>query len=113
MKYIPSLTADPRQSIKLVAPDGNLITLTFEFVESQRGWFFSMDYLNLTLSRRRLTNSPNLLRQFRGIIPFGLTCAVTDGQEPVFKDDFVSGRVQMYILDQPDDITAMEAFIRT
>lgn len=93
---------------------GNLITVTVEFVASQRGWFYSIEYPGWTgVSRRRLVASPNMLRQFRGVIPFGISCNVSDGQEPINKDDFTSGRVQIYILNTAEDIAEMESFIKS
>jgi len=113
MKAITALTADPKQNIKIVLDDGTTASLTLEFVASQRGWFYSITRTGWTgVSRRRLVNSPNILRQFRGVIPFGFMCAVLDGQEPVYQDDFSTGRVQLYVLDQAD-LATMETYIQS
>jgi len=112
MKKLDSLTSDAKQVLKIPTTNGSIITLTLEFIASQRGWFYSVDYPGFTgLSKRRLVNSPNMLRQFRGVLPFGLACYVTDGQEPVFVDDFTNDRVKIYILDGADDILLMEGVI--
>lgn len=112
MTKLDSLTADPKQSLKIPVETGELVTLTLEFVASQRGWFYSIEYQGWTgVSRRRLVNSPNMLRQFRGVIPFGLACYVTDGQEPIFIDDFSSGRAQVYLLENETDKDTMEGVI--
>lgn len=112
MTKLDALTAAPKQIIKTQDDTGAIITLTLEFVASQRGWFYSVGYPGWTgVSRRRLVNSPNMLRQFRGVIPFGLACYVTDGYEPVFIDDFTSGRVQVYLLENETDKELMESVI--
>lgn len=111
MYEITGLTNDAKQTMKLVAGTGSLITLTLEYCSSQRGWWYSVDYGDISLSKRRLVASPNTIRQFRGVLPFGILCNVTDGQEPVYLDDFSSGRVKLYILDETTDIDAMEEFI--
>lgn len=113
MKAITALTSDPKQNIKIVLDSGGTVSLTLEFVSSQRGWFYSIAYPGWTgVSRRRLVNSPNILRQFRGVIPFGFMCAVLDGQEPIYQDDFSEGRVQLHVLDQAD-IATMETYIQS
>ncbi len=43
-----------------------------------------------------------MLRQFRNIIPFGLACVIADGFEPVYQDDFTSGRASLYLLNEAD-----------
>lgn len=110
MYQIEGLTADAKQTVKLTADGRDLVTLTLEYCEQQRGWWYSIDYLDFSVSQRRLVASPNTLRQFRNIIPFGLLCNVSDGQEPVLKDDFATGRVKLYVLNA-EDIASAEDFI--
>lgn len=112
MYKIPGLTADAKQNMKILSPDGAPIDLTLEYRQQQRGWFFSLTYLTFSLLNRRLVISPNMLRQFQGVIPFGIAANSTDGGEPVFKDDFLTGRVTLYILEGDADKDAAEARIQ-
>jgi hypothetical protein len=102
MRIIDQLNDDPKQSLKLILDDGSLVNISLVFVENQRIWFYSVEYKDFKSNNRNLVKSPNLLREFRGILPFGLSCVVSDGYEPWFKDDFSTGRVKLYVLNQID-----------
>ena len=102
MKLIDAITADAKQTMRLVLDDGSKMDFTLAYKQNQQGWFFSLAYGSFVLTNRRLTNGPNLLRAFMKIIPFGIACMVQDGLEPIYTDDFTSGRVQLYVLSASD-----------
>ena len=108
MKQIISFTSAPRQSWQIILDDGSAIDFTMWFCDNQKGWFYSLIYGTFSVSNRRLVTSPNMLRQFREVIPFGLAILTTDGQEPVLIDDFANGRASFYVLNA-DDVAAVEA----
>lgn len=63
------------------------------------GWFINEISRNdFVLRGVRITNSPNILNQFRNKIPFGLACYSTDNREPAYQDDFSTGASKLYIL---------------
>ena len=69
----------------------------------QYGWFItSLVYGSFTLNGIRISNSPNILNQFRNQIPFGLACYSTNNREPMLQYDFSSGASILYILDQAE-----------
>lgn len=94
---ITTLTEDPNQLQKIILSDGSVITFTFNYSANQKGWFYSLSYLNKVVLNRRLVVGPNLLRAFRNILPFGLACTSTDGYEPVLLNDFISERVKLTV----------------
>lgn len=98
MRLIENLSADPRQNVKVVLEDGSIVDITLRYFETQRGWFYDIQYGTFINYNRRLVTSPNMLRQFRDILPFGIACVVNDGKEPVFLDDFSTKRVVVYFL---------------
>ena len=51
---------------------------------------------------------PNLMRQWRHLLPFGIACAAADGVDPFDIQDFSTGRCQLYLLDDAD-ILELEA----
>ncbi|MFA5385865.1 MAG: hypothetical protein WC364_14625 [Eubacteriales bacterium] len=110
MHKIEDITADPKQQMALMLSTGKKIDFTLWYSETQKGWFYSFSYENRTYNGRRIVNSPNMLRAFRNILPFGLACTVADGMEPVFLTDFSEGRASIYLL-QAEDIDTVEAFI--
>lgn len=110
MTLITELSDSPNQNLKLPLGDGTTVDLTIRYVDNQRGWFYSVERATGGFSalNRRLVTSPNMLRAFRKVVPFGLALATTDGQEPVFKDDFSNGRAKLYLLDEADMAAAEE-----
>lgn len=69
----------------------------------QLGWFItSLAYLSFELKGLRISNSPNMLYQFRNRIPFGLACFSMDKREPSLQSDFVSGASKLYVLTEAE-----------
>lgn len=99
MYLIQQITGDALQKQTLLLPDGTSLSLTINFVPMQYGWFItSLIYQSFTLNGLRITNSPNMLHQFRNQIPFGLACFSANNREPSQQQDFLSGASQLYIL---------------
>jgi hypothetical protein len=101
MYLIQQVTSDANQKQTLILPDGTSLTLTIYFIPLQYGWFItSLVYGNFTLNGLRITVNPNMLRQFKNQIPFGLACyANGNSREPSQQKDFSSGAFSLYILD--------------
>lgn len=99
MDKITSLTADYKQKLSIpVEETGNDVILEFKFSEAQGKWFFKITYEDVERGWYVLTNSPNIIRENKNTLPFGLLCYVNDGLEPLFLDDFDTGRVSLYLL---------------
>lgn len=99
MYQVQNLTDDSRQKQTLVLPDGTQIQLSIYFVPLQLGWFItSLVYQNFTLNGLRITNSPNMLHQFRNKIPFGLACFTVGDREPTQQLDFSSEASKLFVL---------------
>jgi hypothetical protein len=112
MRLIEIASASPNILIRIGLEDGGTIQLTLNFRSNQRCWFYSISGSNgLSLNNRRLVNSPNMLRQFRNNINFGLSCIVSDGGEPWFLNDFETGRVKIYELSIAD-MALVEAHLK-
>lgn len=93
------MTNDARQKQTLVLPDGTQIVLSIYFIPLQLGWFItSLTYQNFILNGLRITNSPDMLYQFRNQIPFGIACVSDQNREPTQQDDFLSGASKLYVL---------------
>jgi hypothetical protein len=104
MFRIQNLTDDPKQKQTLVLPNGELIALSIEYVPMQIGWFITnLTYNDFTLAGVRISNSPNLLYQYRNQIPFGLACfSDYSKREPTQQQDFASEASKLYILSQEE-----------
>lgn len=112
MYQIQNLTIDPKQKQTLVLPDGTQITITIEYVPSQLGWFLrTITYGDFVLNGIRICNNPDLLYQWRNLIPFGLACSSLDvRREPSLQEDFVSGASSLFILSA-DDVLAYTRYL--
>jgi len=62
-------------------------------------WFMSVEWEGFELNGVRVTKSPNMLEQYRNIIPFGISCNVSGG-EPTIGNDFSSGRAVLVVLTE-------------
>jgi len=103
MYSIEQVTNNARQKQTLLLQDGTQITLSLYFVPMQLGWFIPLiSYQGFTLNGLRITNSPNMLHQFRNQIPFGLACFSVADREPSQQDDFLSGASKLYLLSQEE-----------
>lgn len=108
MNYVDIITENPSQVMSLVLENGNNINLNLRYSQNQKGWFYDLSYLGFNLYGRRVVTSPNMLRQFKNYIPFGLAVVTTDGHEPVFIEDFKNKRASMYTLNEEDVATVEE-----
>lgn len=108
MKQITAISDDPKQSMNVVLDDGTKVLLSLEYISSQKGWFMSFSYGSvLTVNGYRIVTSPNMLRKFRDVIPFGIACKTNDDLDPLYKDDFSTGRSVLYVLN-PSDVSYVE-----
>lgn len=99
MFQIQNITDDSRQRQALVLPDGTEILLSIYFIPMQLGWFItSLVYQDFVLTGLRITNSPDILYQFRNQIPFGIACISDQDREPTQQQDFSSGASKLYVL---------------
>lgn len=99
MLKVNQILSQPRQTQTLTLPDGSSVVLEIYFRPMQYGWFLNnLTYNTFLLQSLRITNSPNMLHQWRNLIPFGLACFSVDNREPSLIQDFSSGNSTLYIL---------------
>jgi len=104
MFKITNLNDEAKQSVKISVGNNKIVKLTFEYCPNQRCWWFDIecDDLKFYSYGHKLTNCPNIIREFQNLLPFGIGCNVLDNQEPWFQNDFITGRVSVYILDKEE-----------
>lgn len=108
MYLIQNITSDSLQSQNITLEDGSIISLTIYFRPMQYGWFInSLAYKDFTLNGLRITNNPNMLYQWKNLLPFGLACFSKSNREPSLQEDFSSGASNLYILtsDEVEEYT--------
>lgn len=102
MKTLSGFTTDGKQQSNIVLEDGSVAVLLLEFSQMQMGWFFDITWKDIALNGQRLTAHPNILRQQRNIIPFGIAIFSNTGAEPLTIDDLSNGSFSMYLLEGTD-----------
>jgi len=104
MFKIQNITTAAKQKQVLILPDGTSISFSIEYIPLQIGWFIrEISYNDFVLNGVRISNSPNLLYQYRNQIPFGLACFSTIAErEPTLQEDFFSDASKLYILTEAE-----------
>lgn len=86
----------------LVLDDGSFVYWYIEYVAQQQGWFANFQRGDWAVNGLRLTTGPNMLRQWRDIVPFGLGILTAGNVEPLNITDFVDGTATVYLLEAAD-----------
>ena len=111
MRLIQQVTSDTRQKQSITLPDGSIVQLSIYFMPMQYGWFIDeLVYGDFILKGLRITNSPNMLRQWKNKLPFGLACISKGDREPMLQEDFSSGNSNLYLLSE-DEVQAYEDYL--
>lgn len=102
MNLIDNLTAFSDQVTNLILDDRSVAVVRFKFDGNTERWRIDVSYGTREMTGIGLCCHPNILRQWRNVIPFGLACVTSDQTDPVRSVDFATGRVKMYLLNQSD-----------
>lgn len=110
MLILNSFSDAAYQNATLIAEDGSNINFELYFASRQNSWFFNISCAaqDFTANGIRLCAAPNLLRQWRNNLTFGMAVLTTDGFDPNNIEDFLSGRVQVFLLNA-DDVLSVES----
>lgn len=99
MNKIEQITDDTKQKQTLILDDGTQVVLEICFVPMQLGWYItSLTYGDRTIEGFKICTSPNLLHQYKNLLPFGLACYTKDNGEPKLQQDFSSGYAELFLL---------------
>lgn len=107
MTIVNGITSQPKQQLSLVLADGSTVTALIEYRPQQIGWFGNFTWGDWVSNGIRLTSSPNLLRQYRQVIPFGLAIIMANNVDPLNVTDFADGSAVVYLLNE-DDVLLVE-----
>lgn len=98
MNALDTVSSSPSQRIAVVLEDGAELLLTLVYRAATQRWSIDVDYSGLAVQGINLCTHPNILREWRRIIPFGIGCVTADGSDPVYQDDFENGRATLVLL---------------
>lgn len=111
MRLLNQVTANPSQMQRVILSDGSTFTITIVFKPMQLGWFISdLTYGDFNLKGVRIVTSPNILYQYKNVLPFGIACYTSENREPQLQQDFSSGNSKLYLLDEDDVAEIAELF---
>lgn len=103
MRKINGITEDPKQILSVPLDDGSTFEMTLSFMPRRSSWYIvSLTHLDFKLNGYRIYNSPNILHQFRNLIPFGIGCFSVGDREPMLLEDFGQGSSELYVLDSEE-----------
>lgn len=108
MQQITSITSEPKQRMTLVLENNETVDFLLYYLPRQQSWFYDFTYNTLTCKGSKVNLTPNSLRQFKRVIPFGIAFMSNDSVEPFDIDDFSNGRVIMYVLNV-DEVKQIES----
>lgn len=108
MRQITTLNDSNKQQFRFSIDGYDAAEVYLEFKPQQQGWFMNLSWGDVfTLNQTRVVVSPNLLRQFVNVLPFGITIVGPDAIDPFAVDSWLNGW-EFYVLDQ-DDLEQVEA----
>lgn len=107
MKQIEGLTNEASQLHHVVLEDKSTADIALTYLPAIQRWQLDINHANLIMNCQLVTINPNMIRQYRNTAGFGLACIADGGMDPFQIDDFINGRVSLYILGA-SDITYME-----
>ncbi|MGM9544502.1 MAG: hypothetical protein ACI3T9_05910 [Romboutsia timonensis] len=110
MKQITEFTSSAFQTCKLPLETRESVDFKLYFAPTQLSWYFDFTYNDIVSNGNKLSLGYNLLRAFKGRIPFGLLVEGDGNIEPFAIDDFSTGRVKVYILNQ-EEVDQIESVV--
>ena len=101
-----SFTSAPKQFYQLVLDNNETADFHIRYMPRMLSWYFDISYKNTNINNVKIVLHPNILRQFRNKLPFGLMFYTENGSpvEPFQITDFKTGRVKMGILNEEEII---------
>lgn len=103
MIQITGLTSSPFQTFNIPDPvTRKKISFALYFSDRCKNWYFDVSYESFTARGLKLVRGPNILSRHINTIPFGLSVTVSDNFEPFLINDFVSGRVSVFIISNSE-----------
>lgn len=105
---ITNISADAHQKTTVLLADNTAVAITLDFLPRTQRWVAGVSWGAFALKGVTLCVHPNLLRSFRRVVPFGISCVSSDGVDPFDINDFDSGRVVLSVLDNTGGETDIE-----
>lgn len=111
MREIGSLNDSPKQKFRYSLDGYEPVEFTIEFREQQYSWFMNMVWGDFSMYNERIAIAPNLLRQFRNTLPFGIMIIGPDNVDPFSVTAWMDGW-KFIMLDETDVADIEEYYVK-
>jgi hypothetical protein len=108
MLYINQITNDASQSLILTGIPGIEITMTLTYMPRIQQWIMGIDDGTNSIQGISVLNSPNILRQWKNILSYGISCVTLNSLDPYQITDFADQVANLFLLNAAD-VAAVEA----
>ena len=102
MLYVNKITNDPQQQLSLIGIPSLTIQMDLRYMPRIQKWIMDLAFGTTEINGVMIVTSPNLLRQFKNNIPFGISCITTNGLDPYRVNDFATQSANLYLLNAAD-----------
>lgn len=99
MQHITTLTSSPNQRHQLVLDNNETVNFRLYYSGRMQAWYYDFQYKNFVVNGSKVVISPNSVRTFKRLIPFGLAFTGEGDTDPFEIDSFSSGKVSLYVLN--------------
>ncbi len=110
MRILNKIASSGSQQLFLTGNPGQRITMNLRYLPSQKLWSMDVQYLDFILQGILVMASPNMLQNYKNIIPFGIACSTVNGLDPYYIDDFTAQRASLFLLSAADVSAIEEAY---
>lgn len=112
MIQITGLTSSPSQTFNIPEPTTREnIYFSLRFMPRTQNWYIDFQYKEFSAKGIKVVRGPNIIKRNINVLPFGITVSVSDDLEPFLINDFVSGRVSLFLLTQEECLVMDEMII--
>lgn len=108
MQLLDNINDAADQLMTVPLPDGSSAQLEFFYRPGTQRWTLDISHPLLTMKGFNLSLGPNILRQWRNLIPFGIAITSNNGLDPMQATDFLDGTCKLYILSAAEVILIEE-----
>lgn len=105
MQQLNNLTDAADQYMTITLEDASVLQLEIIYRPGIQRWTANINHPLLVMNGYNLALGPNILRQWRNTIPFGIAVTSLNGLDPMNQEDFADGNCQISILDSGEVAT--------
>ena len=97
------ITISENSTIEVINSKNETYTGYINYNTSRQGWFLDLVSENFKIYGIRITSCPNIIRQWKNKLGFGIGVLCENNSEPFFLEDFNTGRAKLFLIE-PDDL---------